>query len=47
MKTITEFFGLQLIESIKKVEELAVAGKTPEEMLQLLGETFKLEGEKF
>lgn len=46
MKTITEFFGLHLNNALKASKELAAAGKTPEEIQQALGSSFKAEGDK-
>ena len=46
MKTITEFFVADLLNTLKMVEELSKAGKTPEEITQAVGEATKREGDK-
>jgi len=46
MKSITEFPTFKLMLGLKTKTELAAAGKTPEEVLQGLGEAYKLEGDK-
>lgn len=46
MKNVTEFQSFALTKGLAAKTALAGAGKTPEEILAGLGETFKLEGEK-
>jgi hypothetical protein len=46
MKSVTEFPTFKLMQGLKTKGELTAAGKTPEEVLQGLGETYKLEGDK-
>jgi hypothetical protein len=46
MKSVTEFPSFKLLQGLKTKTELTGAGKTPEEVQQALGETFKLEGDK-
>ncbi|NJL25273.1 MAG: hypothetical protein HC902_08910 [Calothrix sp. SM1_5_4] len=46
MKSVTEFWVHTLNKGLKAKEELTAAGKTPEEIQQSLGETFKYEGDK-
>lgn len=46
MKSVTEFPNFKLLQGVKAKAELTAAGKTPEEVSQQFGETFKLEGEK-
>jgi hypothetical protein len=46
MKSVTEFFVHKLAKGLETKTALAAEGKTPEEIEQSLGETFKLEGEK-
>lgn len=46
MKTITEFNGFSLKSALPKYSELVGANKTAEEILQAMGEEFKLEGDK-
>lgn len=46
MKSITEFWKPALAKGQKAKADLIAAGKTPEEILTGLGETFKLEGDK-
>ncbi|OFZ83090.1 MAG: hypothetical protein A2583_12795 [Bdellovibrionales bacterium RIFOXYD1_FULL_53_11] len=46
MKTITEFFGANLIIAIRKHQELSRSGKTPEEVQAEMGAAFKADGEK-
>jgi len=46
MKSVTEFPTFNLALGIKTKGELTAAGKTPEEILQGMGEAFKLEGDK-
>lgn len=46
MKSVTEFWSHTLAKGIKTKNELAAAGKTPEEIQAGLGEAFKYEGDK-
>lgn len=46
MKSITEFPNFKLVQGHKTKTTLTADGKTPEEILQRLGETFKMEGDK-
>lgn len=46
MKSVTEFPSFKLLNGIKAKTELAGAGKTPEEIQQAIGESFKYEGDK-
>jgi len=46
MKSLTEFFFQKLAKGIDSQKALTAEGKTPEEIQQSLGETFKLEGDK-
>lgn len=46
MKAVTEFPNYTINKAIAAKASLATAGKTPEEILQALGETFKFEGDK-
>lgn len=46
MKAVTEFASFTLNKALAAQAALVTAGKTPEEIQQSLGETFKLEGEK-
>lgn len=46
MKTITEFDSFRLKNAGQKAQELAAAGKTPEECAQAIGEELKMEGDK-
>lgn len=46
MKAITEFSSFTLIKAIAAHKTLAEEGKTPEEIQENLGQTFKIEGEK-
>jgi hypothetical protein len=46
MKAITEFQNFTLTKGLAAKTALASEGKTPEEIQQSLGETFKLEGDK-
>jgi len=46
MKAVTEFPSFTLSKAIKAKADLTAAGKTPEEVQQSLGETFKFEGDK-
>jgi hypothetical protein len=46
MKSVTEFPNFKLVQGHQAKTALAADGKTPEEIQQNLGETFKLEGDK-
>lgn len=46
MKSVTEFFTHKLLKGLEAKTALANDGKTPEEIQQSLGESFKLEGDK-
>jgi hypothetical protein len=46
MKSLTEFQSHKLVKGIETKNALAAAGKSPEEIMQGLGEAFKLEGDK-
>jgi hypothetical protein len=46
MKAVTEFPNFTLSQALKSKTAMAAEGKTPEEIQQSLGETYKLEGEK-
>lgn len=46
MKSITEFLSFKLAKGIDTRTALLAEGKTPEEVLASIGESFKLEGEK-
>lgn len=46
MKAVTEFPNFTLNKALKAKADLAAAGKSPEEIQQSLGETFKYEGDK-
>lgn len=46
MKTLTEFFGMNLKQAAQTRKELMDSGKTPEELTPALGEALKLEGER-
>ena len=46
MKSVTEFFAHKLNKGITAKAALKAEGKTPEEIEQSIGESFKLEGEK-
>ncbi len=46
MKSVTEFWNINLVKGLKAKEALLAEGKTPEEIQASLGETFKLEGDK-
>jgi len=46
VRSLTEFFTFKLVKGIEIKNALAAEGKTPEEIQQNLGETFKLEGDK-
>ncbi len=46
MKAVTEFSNFTLNQALKTKANLSAEGKTPEEIQENLGTTFKLEGEK-
>lgn len=46
MKSVTEFWAVNLAKGLKAKTELATGGKTPEEIQTSIGETFKMEGDK-
>ena len=46
MKSVTEFPAFKLMQGLKTKGELTAAGKTPEEVLAAMGESFKMEGDK-
>lgn len=46
MKSVTEFWSVNLNKGLKAKAELAAGGKTPEEIQTAIGETFKMEGDK-
>jgi len=46
MKTLTEFFGPNLVRALQTRQECLAAGKTAEELPAALGESLKVEGEK-
>ena len=46
MKSVTEFPVFKLVQVIKTKADLVAAGKTPEEVQQAVGETYKMEGDK-
>lgn len=46
MKSVTEFFTFKLLKGIEAKTALTAEGKSPEEVEQSIGETFKLEGDK-
>jgi hypothetical protein len=46
MRSVTEFPNHKLLQGIRAKTDLAAAGKTPEEIQQSIGETFKMEGDK-
>jgi hypothetical protein len=46
MKAVTEFASFTLTKALAAQAALTAEGKTPEEIQQSLGATFKLEGEK-
>ncbi|MBX2986579.1 MAG: hypothetical protein KF802_01660 [Bdellovibrionaceae bacterium] len=46
MKSVTEFPSFKLVEGIKAHTALMAEGKNPEEIQAILGEQFKLEGDK-
>lgn len=46
MKAVTEFPIFVITKALQAKAALAAAGKTPEEIQENLGQTFKLEGEK-
>ena len=46
MKSVTEFFTFKIVKGIDAKKALETEGKSPEEVEQSLGETFKFEGDK-
>lgn len=46
MKSVTEFWSVNLNKGLKAKADLAAGGKSPEEIQTALGETFKMEGDK-
>lgn len=46
MRSVTEFWSATLAKGLSAKTALAAEGKSPEEIQQSLGETFKLEGDK-
>ncbi len=46
MKSVTEFWMINLGKGLAAKTALAAEGKTPEEIQQSMGETFKMEGDK-
>jgi hypothetical protein len=46
MKSVTEFAGIILNQALKAQAALVTEGKTPEEIQESLGVTYKLEGDK-
>ena len=46
MKAVTEFASFTLNQAIKTKAALSAEGKTPEEIQESIGQTFKCEGEK-
>ncbi len=46
MKSVTEFPHFKLAKGVKSKGDLTAAGKTPEELMQAMGEEFKMEGDK-
>jgi hypothetical protein len=46
MKTLTEFFGMNLKQAAQTRKALIDSGKTPDELTAALGETLKLEGDR-
>lgn len=46
MKSVTEFWSVNLTKGNKAKAELVAAGKTPEEISVAIGESFKMEGDK-
>ncbi len=46
MKSVTEFWAINLQKGLKTRAELVAAGKTPEEIQTEIGTSFKMEGDK-
>lgn len=46
MKSVTEFWSVNLNKGLKAKADLVTAGKTPEEIQTAIGESFKMEGDK-
>lgn len=46
MKSVTEFWSVNLNKGLKAKADLVAGGKTPEEIQAALGEAFKMEGDK-
>ena len=46
MKSVTEFWSVHLFKGLTTKEGLVTEGKTPEEIEQALGTSFKFEGDK-
>jgi len=46
MKSVTEFWSVNLSKGLKAKADLVAGGKTPEEIQAAIGETFKMEGDK-
>lgn len=46
MKSVTEFWSINLTKGLKAKADLVAGGKTPEEIQTALGESFKMEGDK-
>jgi hypothetical protein len=46
MKSVTEFWSVNLNKGLKARTELTAGGKTPEEIQTAIGESFKMEGDR-
>ena len=46
MKSVTEFWSVNLNKGLKTKADLLAGGKTPEEIQTAIGESFKMEGDK-
>lgn len=46
MKSVTEFANFTLTQALKTKSALSTEGKSPEEIQESLGQTYKLEGDK-
>lgn len=46
MKSVTEFWAINLNKGLKAKADLVAAGKTPEEIQTEIGTSFKMEGDK-
>lgn len=46
MKSVTEFWAINLQKGLKTKADLVAAGKTPEEIQTEIGTSFKMEGDK-